>query len=54
MRIDRPAANRVIEIFKAAQQVYSYPWTYQPPWLSWRQLWIEVSVSTGTYAATSS
>lgn len=32
------------EIFKAAQQVYSYPWTWQPPWLSWRQLWIEVSV----------
>jgi len=42
-----PAANCLTEIFKAAQQVYSYPWTYQPPWLSWRQLWIEVSVSLG-------
>lgn len=22
--------------------MYSYWWTWQPPWLAWRQLWIEV------------
>jgi len=31
-----------LEIYAAAQQIYSHPWTWQPPWLSWRQLWIEV------------
>lgn len=26
----------------SAQEIYSYWWTWQPPWLAWRQLWIEV------------
>ncbi|KAL9124459.1 MAG: hypothetical protein Q9217_006211 [Psora testacea] len=33
------------QIYAAAQQVYNYPWTWQPPWLGWRQLWIEVRCS---------
>lgn len=24
--------------------MYNYPWTWQPPWLGWRQLWIEVGI----------
>ena len=33
-----------IEIFAAAQQMYYYRWVKEPPWFSWRSLWIEVSI----------
>ncbi|RYP00514.1 hypothetical protein DL764_006483 [Monosporascus ibericus] len=42
------------KIFEAANEVWSYWWSYQPPWFSWRQLWIEVRCSDSKQGSDSS
>jgi hypothetical protein len=48
------ADNVFADVFAQLQQIYSYSWTWQPPWLSWRQLWVWVSDTSGYKSSTHS
>ncbi|KAI9674471.1 MAG: hypothetical protein M1817_001809 [Caeruleum heppii] len=39
--------KQIQQIFEASRQMYQLYWDWEPPWLSWKFLWIEVRCSGG-------